>query len=156
MEIDRKHRTLPLGTGRRVGVVVSHFNQAVTESLWFSCRQTLLSAGVREKDITVVWVPGAFELPWAAQRLARRGRVDVVICLGCVIRGQTPHDRYISAEVARGIAEVSRQMDLPVIFGVLTPLNERQARARSGKNSHNKGAEAARAALEMALIAENL
>lgn len=104
----------------------------------------------------MVPVPGAFELPLVAQRLARSKKFDAVIALGCVIRGETPHDRYIAMEVARGIGQVALETNVPVLFGVLTPLNARQARARAGKGPNNKGTEAALAALEMANLGEKI
>lgn len=135
------------GRGRRFGVVVARFNSAITDKLRDACVSTLESHGAA---VSVVPVPGAFELPLVARRLARTKKFDAVIALGCIIRGETPHDRYIAMEVARGLGQAALETDVPVLFGVLTPLTSRQARARSGKGSNNKGAEAALAALEMA------
>lgn len=141
------------GRGRRFAVVVGRFNSDITGALETACVRTLEDHGAQS---LVVPVPGAFELPFVVRRLARSRKFDGVIALGCIIRGQTPHDRYIAMEVSRGLGTVALETDVPVIFGVLTPLNERQARARAGKGSTNKGAEAARAALEMANLAGTL
>jgi 6,7-dimethyl-8-ribityllumazine synthase len=136
-------------------LVVSRFNGDVTDRLRQACVDTLRTHGVSPSAVRVLWVPGAFELPWAARRLARSGRWDAVVALGCVIRGQTPHDRYVAGEAARGLAQVALETGVPVVFGVLTTLNARQARARSGSAQGNKGAEAARAALELANLARD-
>ncbi len=135
------------GRGRRFAVVVARFNKDITGKLEEACVRTLASHGSKTR---VVPVPGAFELPLVARRLARSRKFDGVIALGCIIRGQTPHDRYIAQEVSRGLGQVALETDVPVIFGVLTPLTLRQAQARAGNGSSNKGAEAALAALEMA------
>lgn len=139
------------GRGQKFAVVVARFNHAITDSLRDACVRTLEAHGGSAR---VVPVPGAFELPLVARRLARSKKFDAVIALGCVIRGETPHDRYIAMEVARGLGHVALETDVPILFGVLTPLNARQARARAGKGPHNKGAEAALAALEMANLKE--
>lgn len=143
------------GAGRRFALVVSRFNAAITGDLLRSCREELAYRGVSERDMRVVWVPGAFELALAAQSLARSGRFDAVVALGCIIRGETPHDRYIAQETARGLGQAALDTGVPMIFGVLTPLNLRQAKARSGRGSRNKGREAALAALEIANLIRN-
>lgn len=135
--------------GSRVAVVAARYNRDVVERLLKGCLDTLVARGIAEKDITVVKVPGAFELPVVARRLARRGEVDAVIALGAVIRGETPHFDYVADACARGIASVALDFELPVIFGVLTVDDEQQALARAGGKSGNKGDEAALAALEM-------
>jgi len=140
----------------RFAVLVSNFNAPVTEKLLRHCLQTLKEEGVPEKAVEVVRVPGAFELPVAAQALARAKKFDAIIALGCIIRGETPHDRYISQEVSRGLGQAALSTGVPVIFGVLTTLNEEQARARAGEGPRNKGREAALAALKMAGVFENL
>lgn len=152
MRLGSNASPLTSGRDRRFAVVVARFNAPVTDRLLAGCRDTLFGAGVAERDLKTVMVPGAFELPLVCQRLAATRRFDAVVALGCVIRGETPHDRYISQAVAEGLMSVSLATNVPVIFGVLTPLNERQARARSGAGSRNKGVEAARAALEMAAL----
>ena len=135
--------------GSRVAVVAARYNRGVVDRLLKGCLDTLSARGIVETAITVVKVPGAFELPVAARRLARRGEVDAVIALGAVIRGETPHFDHVAGECARGIASVALDFELPVIFGVLTVDNEQQALARAGGKSGNKGEEAALAALEM-------
>jgi 6,7-dimethyl-8-ribityllumazine synthase len=143
--------TLLNGRGQKFAVVVARFNHAITDSLRDACVRTLEAHG---GSVRVVPVPGAFELPLVARRLARSKKFDAVIALGCVIRGETPHDRYIAMEVVRGLGQAALETDVPILFGVLTPLNARQARARAGKGPNNKGAEAALAALEMANLKE--
>ena len=135
--------------GRRFAVVVARFNRSITEALLEGTQRTLLSAGASASDIDVIWVPGAFELPGAAAQVVRRGRHDAVVALGCVIRGGTPHFDYVAGEAARGLSELGRTADVPVVFGVLTTDDEEQARARSGGEHGNKGDDAARAAMEM-------
>jgi 6,7-dimethyl-8-ribityllumazine synthase len=135
---------------RRFGIVVARFNDFVTGKLLEGAVDTLVRMGAAEADITVVWVPGAFEIPVAAARLARGGKVDAVICLGTVIRGQTPHFDYVAGQCASGIAAVSLETGLPVILGVLTTETMEQAIDRAGGKMGNKGAEAAEAAVEMA------
>ena len=146
----------PSGKGRRIGIVVGAFNEIVSRELLDGCETTLRDHGVADADMTVVWVPGAFEIPLVAKKMAESGRFHGVICLGAIIRGQTPHFEYISRETAHGIAEVSRQAGLPVIFGVLTTENTEQALARAEKNGVNRGSESARAALKMVQILERL
>lgn len=141
-----------IGTGFRFGIVVSKFNEMVTNRLLAAALQTLQQAGVKETHLETVKVPGAFEIPLLAKWLARSGRVDAVICLGAVIRGETPHFDYICAEVSRGIAQASWESDIPVVFGVLTTETVDQALARAGGLERNRGAEAARAALEMVTL----
>ncbi|HEV3233306.1 MAG TPA: 6,7-dimethyl-8-ribityllumazine synthase [Candidatus Dormibacteraeota bacterium] len=135
---------------RRFGIVVARFNDFVTGKLLEGAVDTLVRMGAAEGDITVVWVPGAFEIPVAAARLARGGKVDAVICLGTVIRGQTPHFDYVAGQCASGIAAISLETGLPVILGVLTTETMEQAIDRAGGKMGNKGAEAAEAAVEMA------
>ncbi len=141
-----------LGQGLRFGIVVSRFNSLITRSLLEGALDALRRHGVAEEDVTVVWVPGGFELPQAALRLARSGRVHAVVALGAVIRGATPHFDYVAAEVAKGIAQAALQTGVPVTFGVLTTDTLEQAIERAGTKAGNKGAEAALAALEMARL----
>jgi 6,7-dimethyl-8-ribityllumazine synthase len=135
--------------GRRVAIVASRFHEAVTARLVAGAREALLRHGVRVADVRVVWVPGAFELPQAAARLAASGRVDALVCVGCVIRGETPHFEYVAGEAARGIAEVGRSTGVPTTFGVITADTPAQAEARAGGAVGNRGEEAALAALEL-------
>lgn len=138
------------GAGLRLALVVSRFNEIVTEPLLAGARDEALGLGVAEGALDVVRVPGAFELPQAARRLAGAGGYDAIVCLGAVVRGETPHFDYVCAEAARGATLVAQEYDLPVAFGVLTCDTMAQARARAGGSAGNKGADAARAAIEMA------
>ncbi len=148
----------PVGTGRRIGIAVSRFNEAVTRELLEGARQCLLSRGVAEDDIVVLWVPGAWELPAALGRLAATRQLDALIALGAVIRGDTPHFEYVAGGVTTGLAELGVRTGLPVIFGVLTTNDLEQAFERCGvkPGGTNKGWEAAEAALEMANLFERL
>ena len=139
----------PSGEGLRIAIVVARFNQAVTNLLLAGTLEALGRHGVAADAIDVAWVPGCFELPLCAQRLAGAGRYDAIICLGAVVRGETPHFEFVAGEAARGVAEVSRRFDLPLAFGVLTTDTMDQALARAGGDHGNKGFEAAVTALEM-------
>ena len=140
----------PDGTGRRVAIVVSRFNRAVTESLLDGAIEGLTSHGTEPAAIDVVNVPGAFEIALAAEHCAASGRYAAIVCLGAVVRGETPHFEFIAREVSRGINEVACRHRVPVAFGVLTTENMEQALARAGSGHGNKGFEAAVTALEMA------
>lgn len=140
------------GEDLHFGVVLSMFNSSVTSRLLTGAMDALVQAGVSKDHTNVVRVPGAFEIPVVAQRLARSGQYHAVICLGAVIRGETPHFEYISAEVARGIGEVALHCELPVIFGVVTTDTVDQANERSVVGGRNKGFEAGVAAVEMARL----
>ena len=142
--------------GRRFALVVSNFHQDITDGLLRGARAALADAGVNSADVATVRVPGAFEIPLAARRLARSGRYDAVICLGCLIKGDTMHFEYIASAVSHGIMAVSADTGIPVTFGVLTTLTEAQAAARAADGPDNKGREAARAAVEMATIVQEL
>ena len=138
------------GEGRRVALVVSRFNEGVTRFLVQGAEEELQRAGTAPDDIDTFVVPGAFELPPVADRVATSERYDAVICLGAVIRGATPHFELVAGEAARGVAAVARAATCPVTFGVLTCDTEEQARERAGGKGGNKGADAARTALELA------
>jgi len=140
--------------GRRFALVVSSFNREITEGLLRGARAALADAGVNGAHITTVQVPGAFEIPLAARQLARSGRYDAVICLGCLIKGETMHFEYIASAVSNGIMAASADTDVPVTFGVLTTLTEEQAVARSVDGPDNKGREAALSAVEMVTLIE--
>jgi 6,7-dimethyl-8-ribityllumazine synthase len=140
----------PSGAGLRVAVVVSRFNELITERLRDGAVETALEAGVLEDRIDVVWVPGAFELPVTAKRLAASGDYDAIACVGAVIRGETPHFDFVAGEAARGIMAVALESGLPVTFGVITSDNIEQALARAGGAVGHKGREAMLAALEVA------
>lgn len=142
------------GSGRRVAIVAARFNDVVGRKLVDGAVSALAARGVRDEDITVVWVPGAFEIPLVAGRLASSGRVDAVVCLGAVIRGETAHFELVSSEAARGIREVSRDTGVPVIFEVLATEDLAQAEQRAGGTHGNKGWDAAIAALRMASVIE--
>ena len=146
----------PLGAGRRVAVVASRFNELVTTKLVEGACAGLSHHGVVPEDVTVAWVPGAFEIPLVALRLAASGRFDAVICLGAVIRGETSHFDLVAAEAARGISEIGRTTGVPCIFEVLTTDDLVQALARAGGEHGNKGWEAAGSALEMASLMRSL
>ena len=145
----RQLQAKPDGEGLRIGIALARFNQSVTDRLLAGALEALAHHGVVEDAVDVVTVPGAFELPLCAQRLALTGRYDAVVCLGAVVRGETPHFDYVAAEAARGIGEVARRQDVPVAFGVLTTDTVEQALARAGGERGNKGYEAAVTALEM-------
>jgi 6,7-dimethyl-8-ribityllumazine synthase len=136
-------------SGRRVAIVASRFHEAISIRLVEGARAALLRHGVRAGDVRVVWVPGAFELPQVAGRLAAAGGVDALVCVGCVIRGETPHFEYVAGEAARGISEVGRSTGVPTTFGLITANTREQAEARAGGAVGNRGEEAALAALEL-------
>ena len=135
---------------RRFGIVASRFNDFITKDLVNGCLDTLIRHGAKEEDVSVTWVPGAFEISLLAQKLAKAKSVDAVICLGAIIRGSTPHFEYIASETAKGIAKVSLDTGLPVIFGVITADTVEQAIERAGTKDGNKGRDAALNAIEMA------
>jgi 6,7-dimethyl-8-ribityllumazine synthase len=141
--------TAASGSGGRFAVVVSRYNDSITRKLLVGALETLGSHEVDEHDIDVVWVPGAWEIPVVAQRLARSGRFVAVLCLGAVIRGETTHDQYINQQVSHSLGQISLEANIPVLFGVLTCNTMEQAIHRSGGNVGNKGSECAEAALEM-------
>lgn len=144
------------GKGLRFGIVIARFNEFISGKLLSGCLDGLNRHGVDEKNIEIVWSPGAFELPLLAKKLALSEKYDAVICLGAVIRGATPHFDYIAAEVAKGIANVGIDTGLPVIFGVLTTDNIEQAIERAGTKGGNKGFDAALAAIEMARLMKEI
>jgi len=135
--------------GLKFGLVVSRFNNFINDHLLDGALDALTRNGAEEKDLSIVKVPGAFEIPLAAKKMAGSGRYNAVICLGCVIRGATPHFEYISAEVTKGIAKVSLESGIPVSFGVITADNLEQAIERAGTKAGNKGWDAALSAIEM-------
>lgn len=135
--------------GTKVGIVCARFNEFIVSRLLSGCEDTLLRHGVQAEDITVAWVPGAFEIPLIASKMAKCGRYDAVIALGAVIRGATSHYDYVCSEVAKGVASVALNSDVPVMFGVLTTDTLEQAIERAGTKAGNKGAECAQSAIEM-------
>ena len=138
------------GAHRRIAVVVSKFNSFVTDRLQTAALAALASSGVAPADVTVIRVPGAFEIPLAAQHAAETGRFDAIVCLGCLIRGETPHFEYISSAVAQGLTVAAGATGVPIAFGVLTTNSAEEALARAAEGPGNKGHEAAVSSLEMA------
>ena len=140
----------PRGDGRRFAVVGSRFNSEITAKLVEGAMDCLVRHGVALDDVDVVWVPGAWELPSAVERLLASDRFDAIVAIGAVIRGETPHFDYVAGEAARGLASLQREYSVPIGFGLLTTDNDAQAEARAGGAHGNKGWDAALAALEMA------
>ena len=139
-----------LAKGKRFGIVVARFNEFISERLLEGALDGLLRHGADEKDITVARVPGSFEIPYAANRLAKSKKFDAVICLGAIIRGTTPHFEYVASEVAKGVASTSLSTGVPTIFGVITADSIEQAIERAGTKEGNRGRDAAITAIEMA------
>jgi 6,7-dimethyl-8-ribityllumazine synthase len=139
-----------------VAIVASRFHEGITRALVDGARAALLRHGVRAGDVRILWVPGAFELPQAAARLAARRDVDALVCVGCVIRGETPHFDYVAGEAARGISAVGRSTGVPTTFGLITANTLAQAEARAGGAVGNRGEEAALAALELLALYRDL
>lgn len=142
--------------GFRFGIIVSRFNDFISSRLVEGAMDALLRHGATEEQVSVIRVPGAFEIPLTAKKLAESGRYDAVICLGAVIRGSTPHFDYVAAEVSKGVASVSLESRIPVTFGVLTTDNLEQAIERAGSKSGNKGYDGAMAAIEMVNLFKEL
>jgi len=145
-----------LGEGLKFGLVVSRFNEFLTTKLLEGAQDALLRHGVNQEDIEVAWVPGSFEIPLVAKKLAETRRFDAVICLGAVVRGGTPHFEYISSEVTKGIGRVGLETGVPVIFGIITADTLEQAIERSGTKMGNRGFQAAEEAIEMANLLKNI
>ncbi|NGQ97408.1 6,7-dimethyl-8-ribityllumazine synthase [Brevibacillus sp. SYP-B805] len=139
-----------VGTGLRIGIVAGRFNEFIVSKLVAGAADALKRHGVHEEDVELAWVPGAFEIPLIARKMAESGKYDAVITLGAVIRGSTPHFDYVCSECAKGVASASLSTGIPVIFGVLTTESIEQAIERAGTKAGNKGWEAAVAAIEMA------
>lgn len=152
----KPRKELRNAAGFRFGVVVATFNETITGRLLSSCLDGLTKQGLKDADIEVVRVPGAFEIPLVARTLANSGRLDAVICLGAVIRGDTPHFDFISAEASRGIGQAALDSGVPVIFGVLTTDTETQAIERADPGTFNRGGEAAKSAIDMATVMRTL
>ncbi|PIU40834.1 MAG: 6,7-dimethyl-8-ribityllumazine synthase [Candidatus Omnitrophica bacterium CG07_land_8_20_14_0_80_42_15] len=139
-----------IGKGKKFGIVISRFNEFISGKLLDGALDTLSRHGVDEKDVDVAWVPGSFEIPMIAKSMANSKKYDAVICLGTVIRGETPHFDYIAAEVAKGVAKIALDSDKPCIFGIITADTLEQAIERAGTKDGNKGRDAAISAIEMA------
>lgn len=144
------------GKGLKIGIVVARFNDFITEKLLNGSQAGLQQLGVESEAIEVIWVPGAFEIPFAAKRLAQSKRYDAVISVGCVIRGATPHFDYVCREAASGISRAASETGIPVIFGVVTTDTIEQAIERAGTKAGNKGYDAAFSAVEMANLNQKL
>lgn len=142
--------------GYRFGIVVSKYNEFVTSRLLAGAADVLAGAGANKDDIVVAHVPGAYEIPLVAREMGRSGRYDAIICLGAIIRGETPHFEVIAAETSRGIARAALEVSVPVIFGVLTTDTGKQALERSAEPERNRGSEAARTAIQMADLMRRL
>lgn len=145
-----------IAKGKKFAVIASRFNDFVTKELVSGCLDTLVRHGAEDKDLEVVWVPGAFEIPLVALKLAKTKSYDAIVCLGTIIRGSTPHFDYIASEVSKGIARVSHDTGLPVIFGVITADTIEQAIERAGTKEGNKGKDAALNAIEMANLMDKV
>ncbi|MFZ5800562.1 MAG: 6,7-dimethyl-8-ribityllumazine synthase [Candidatus Omnitrophota bacterium] len=145
-----------IAKGKKFALVASRFNDFLTKPLIDGCVDTLTRHGVKDEEITLVWVPGAYEIPAVAMRLAKKQTYDAVICLGTVIRGETPHFDYIAAEVAKGIASVGLSTGTPTVFGIITADTIEQAIERSGTKDGNKGRDAALTAIEMADLSDKV
>lgn len=145
-----------LGEGLKFGVVISRFNEFITKKLLDGAQDALLRHGVSEGDIDVAWVPGSFEIPLVAKKLAQTKKYDAIICLGAVIRGETPHHEYIATEVSKGIAKLGLEYELPVSYGIITADSLEQAIERAGTKAGNRGADAAVDAIEMANLLKSV
>jgi 6,7-dimethyl-8-ribityllumazine synthase len=145
-----------LGEGLKFGVVISRFNEFVTKKLLDGAQDALLRHGVSEGDIDVAWVPGSFEIPLVVKKLAQTKKYNAIICLGAVIRGETPHHEYIATEVTKGIAKIGLESELPVSYGIITADSLEQAIERAGTKAGNRGADAAVDAIEMANLLKSV
>lgn len=145
-----------VASGLKVAIVAARFNEFIVSKLIGGAKDALIRHGMEEEDITLAWVPGAFEIPLVAKQLAKSGKYDAVVCVGAVIKGATSHYDYVCAEVSKGIASVSLETDVPVAFGVVTTDNIEQAIERAGTKAGNKGYDAACTAIEMANLMKNL
>jgi 6,7-dimethyl-8-ribityllumazine synthase len=140
----------------RFAIIAARFNALVTDALWSGCRDTFLRHGVSEDRLDLIWVPGSFEIPMVARKLAASGRYCAVICLGCVIRGETGHYDHVAGQAAAGVMQASLSTGVPVIFGILTTETVEQALNRAGLKAGNKGADAALVAIEMVNLLRRL
>ncbi len=156
MKSNKTFEGMLLGEGLKFGLVVARFNDFITNKMLEGALDTLLRHGVVEEDIEVTMVPGAFEIPLVAQKLANAKRYDAIVCLGAVIRGGTPHFEYVAAEVTKGIAQVSLNTGLPVIYGIITADTLEQAIERAGTKQGNEGSKAALTAIEMANLIKSI
>lgn len=144
------------GEGLKIGIIASRFNEFITSKLVSGAEDSLKRHGVADDDMSVAWVPGAFEIPVIAKRMAKSGKYDAIICVGAVIRGATSHYDYVCSEVSKGIASVSLDTGIPVLFGILTTDTIEQAIERAGTKAGNKGTDCAMSALEMVNLIKNI
>jgi len=154
--MNKRFEGMLLGKGLKFGLVVPRFNDFISRRLLEGAQDALLRHGVNEEDIEIAWVPGSFEIPLVAKKLAQTKRYDAVICLGAVIRGGTPHFEYVASEVTKGIAKVSLETGLPIIYGVITADTLEQAIERAGTKEGNRGFQAAVNAIEMANLVKGI
>lgn len=154
--MNKQFEGMLLGEGLKFGLVLSRFNDFITKKLLEGAQDALRRHGVNEADVEVAWVPGAFEIPLIASKLAKTKRYHAVVCLGAVVRGATPHFEYIAAEVTKGIAQVSLDTGLPIIYGVITADTLEQAIERAGTKEGNTGFKAAVSAIEMANLVKSI
>ena len=145
-----------IATGKKFAIVVSRFNEFISQKLLDGCYDTLLRQGVKDEDIECIWVPGSFELPFVAKKIALKKKVNAVICLGAIIRGETPHFEYVSSQAARGIQQVSLDTGIPVVYGIVTADSMDQAVERAGTKQGNRGRDAALVAVEMANLSAEI
>jgi len=145
-----------IGTGLKIGIVVSRFNSFITSKLLDGALDALKRHGVADDDVDIVWVPGSYEIPFITKKLAEGRKYDAIICLGAVIRGATPHFEYVASESAKGIAQVGLQTGVPTIYGVITTDTIEQAIERAGTKAGNKGADAAVSAIEMVNLCKQI
>ena len=154
--MNKQFEGILLGDGLKFGVVVSRFNEFISTKLLEGAQDALLRHGVKQEDIEIAWVPGSFEIPLVAKKLAETQRYNAVICLGAVVRGGTPHFEYVAAEVTKGIATVGLNTGLPIIYGVITADSLEQAIERAGTKMGNRGFDAAVNAIEMANLVKSI
>ena len=154
--MNKHYEGMLLGKGLKFGVVVSRFNEFITKKLLEGAQDALLRHGVNQEDIEIAWVPGSFEIPLIAKKLAQSKKYDAVICLGTIVRGGTPHFEYIAAEVSKGIAKVGLETGLPITYGVITADTLEQAIERAGTKEGNEGFRAAVNAIEMANLVKSI
>ncbi|MCM8795526.1 MAG: 6,7-dimethyl-8-ribityllumazine synthase [Candidatus Omnitrophica bacterium] len=145
-----------IAKGKKFGIIASRFNDFITKELVAGCLDTLIRHGAEDDNLSVIWVPGAFEIPPVATKIAKAKACDAIICLGTIIRGATPHFDYIASETAKGIARISQDTGIPVIFGIITADTIEQAIERAGTKEGNKGKDAALNAIEMANLLTQL
>ena len=142
--------------GKRFALIVSRYHEEISTELLAGALATLEGLGAKASDLFTIWVPGSFEIPLAAHAVAQQQEADAILCLGVIIKGETPHDQYIAREAAHGVAQVGRQFGIPAIFGILTTENLNQAKARAGGDRGHKGVEAAEAAVSMIRVLEEI